>query len=1643
MVLGINTVQADCPTGTINAAATTDLGSGNTPRYVVEVSGIGRLMKNKTGSSAWSLSSGHLTTGSSTFALQTYESVTSIIVYGSGTGSNRTLSKVEVGTTTGNYATVTATAYTDGSDDGKFTTSGEEDHMRIDFDSEVAANSYVAITFSGNVNISSVEFVCAGPPCTPRTLSFAPAALSPTVGVATALPTANASAGTGGITYKMDGSALTAGQVSSYTFSDENAHTYSASIAASDGYCAASANMTITASAAVLTPQSITATVSASTAVANGLTTITLGNSGASGTGAVTYTITAPDATVSHGTSFVVNQVGTYTITASIAADATYAAATSASITVTGTACTANTVTLTLTSTSLDLDASETATLTAASATSGGAVTIGGTAGLTAVGQTFTPSTTGSFTVTGTVAASGSYCPSTATQTIAVTSASAPVCATYTATRSSATAATGVYSPVTFCSFTGFNSSVNTDSNGKLGSNGKYMGLTGNSFVAGDVITLTFDKATDLGNGMHIFAGTTASAANLIKSWTDGFTSGAAGSLEYTLTAADATKINAAGGVYIVRSSDYNQNPYMASMEVKRCKVCTEAEPSVVVNSATASFNAGCSVNLPASNLTIMNASSVEYSSSNPSVAEVSSAGVVTGITAGTATITATAKNSCDQCAFGEVEVTVGAGASYIVDATATVPNATIPATINLQGTSLANPVTVTVPAGITVTYAGTPHAGAGSFVISAANVNAGAELTISSSTVGDYNLGFSTTTACGTLAKTTAVTVRNVPTLPCPVLGEATDLTYTGATLNWTKLADETYVSNYRIVYYLNGIPVATSYANKGDQSLLLAGLTEGTTYTFRVYALSSDENSYVSSVGCAAGSFTTPEHPAVSSTACVSEGFESLTSAAAKPAADVENLTEIYTGSNMQQTNTFALPSGVWTLYWYQGGIGGSTYHGGSNAIRLSKNGTAGADGGYLIMPSVDNPVQFTFYVKNESAFGRSNLKEDAGLKIKIGSNVITSGVFVDDVEIPTVTRTEGNSMTSGDFTTLSSASDGCIDEDGNIKLFDTDDWHKISLDITSTSVVTIQLIDHGSRSHMWLDDFTVSCAAMEMTVTPAVTGLNYVPGLGPSDAKPFVLTGTGMPLSAGSGNVVMTATNGSYFEISTDGGSTFTRTASYNIPYNTPDFTKTLYVRLKDGLAEGSYSDNFTFTAANYTKQAPTMTAKGSVTSTISTIACGVTDKIAYLSAQDGSYTDRIVSEAWTASDASSGVTGFMLATNSTLTSPAIYDAANVQLEKLTFYYQPESGGNNTFSYRIYDGTSLVKSGNNDECTKKTAYPISIDISNVTITDYLRVEIFQGAKKAAEIWDMMVTASGKKDLSFSEPTMSLSTSQGCVSDAKMFKVYGTCLDEDSKVIVSANVDGKYEFSLDGSSWVDNSIEYTYAGEYSTRGTAFYVRIADDAPGGSSVDEIYATNNGKGKSIAYIVGDVTSSSSISPADGSVINITSTKNGEQVAVIPIVAGKLCNDLVVSTSCAGVTISDCYNGTFGSTATYSAVDSTRAIYLKFTPGSVASCTITMTSGASISSTFTVNFNANTITSPGHFDVNMAEAKDLTSSKFEFSLSDPAYEDFHAKTSFEAGDLVNTTLFVRNKAGVLPGDSETFTFGSKSVTITAQ
>ena len=142
--------------GTITAAATTDLGNGKTPRYVVEQEGVGRLMKNKTGSSSWSLTnSTYLQTGSNLFALQTYNKITSIVITGYGKDSDRTFSKLEVGTATNNYAEVTATGL------GTLTSTASDQTITITPSSPIAANSYVAITLSGNINIKSVTLVSA------------------------------------------------------------------------------------------------------------------------------------------------------------------------------------------------------------------------------------------------------------------------------------------------------------------------------------------------------------------------------------------------------------------------------------------------------------------------------------------------------------------------------------------------------------------------------------------------------------------------------------------------------------------------------------------------------------------------------------------------------------------------------------------------------------------------------------------------------------------------------------------------------------------------------------------------------------------------------------------------------------------------------------------------------------------------------------------------------------------------------------------------------------------------------------------------------------------------------------------------------------------------------------------------------------------------------------------------------------------------------------------------------------------------------------------------------------------------------------------------------------------------------------------
>ena len=166
------TVSNSPCTATLDLSSGTyfDLGSGS-PRYYDSVAGVGRIFKNATGSSTFSISTivagqcasygtKFFTSGSSTFAFQTYKAISKFILYGSGTGTGRTLSTVQVGTTTSNYAAITATAT--GSGDNQFTTQDVCDTMTIVPASSIAANSYVLLTFSGNINLYKIDYTLVG-----------------------------------------------------------------------------------------------------------------------------------------------------------------------------------------------------------------------------------------------------------------------------------------------------------------------------------------------------------------------------------------------------------------------------------------------------------------------------------------------------------------------------------------------------------------------------------------------------------------------------------------------------------------------------------------------------------------------------------------------------------------------------------------------------------------------------------------------------------------------------------------------------------------------------------------------------------------------------------------------------------------------------------------------------------------------------------------------------------------------------------------------------------------------------------------------------------------------------------------------------------------------------------------------------------------------------------------------------------------------------------------------------------------------------------------------------------------------------------------------------------------------------------------
>jgi uncharacterized repeat protein (TIGR02543 family) len=151
-----------------SSTSTTDNGKGVTPRYTISFDG-GVLMKNNTGSSAWSAENMtindetvyYLVTGSSTFTFKTTNAITGFRIYGSaGTGSNRTISSIKTSTTTSDYSAILYSA------NNGITSKSAIGSTYVSC--VVAANTYVEVTLSGNIYLTELVLLAGTSPTTTK-----------------------------------------------------------------------------------------------------------------------------------------------------------------------------------------------------------------------------------------------------------------------------------------------------------------------------------------------------------------------------------------------------------------------------------------------------------------------------------------------------------------------------------------------------------------------------------------------------------------------------------------------------------------------------------------------------------------------------------------------------------------------------------------------------------------------------------------------------------------------------------------------------------------------------------------------------------------------------------------------------------------------------------------------------------------------------------------------------------------------------------------------------------------------------------------------------------------------------------------------------------------------------------------------------------------------------------------------------------------------------------------------------------------------------------------------------------------------------------------------------------------------------------
>jgi hypothetical protein len=982
-------------------------------------------------------------------------------------------------------------------------------------------------------------------------------------------------------------------------------------------------------------------------------------------------------------------------------------------------------------------------------------------------------------------------------------------------------------------------------------------------------------------------------------------------------------------------------------------------------------------------------AASGAWTSSNTSLATVSSTGLVKGITAGTVTIT--------------YKTTTGCTATKELQVVAPQPKITTPTTpleftscaadrvsqtLAITGVELIDVVDITITGTHKAQFAVSPASIQG---VSAMN-GTDNEIQIvytggPSSTLHNANLVLSSSQA-------TSVTI--------PLQGNTTNC----YTLTTTIVDGKgTIAKSPNLTKYPEGSTVTVTATPDGEYNF--AGWSGDASGSNATITVTMDANKTVEA------SFLKEVAPV----SCISEDFELLTDAGNCPTSSEESpVTVVRSGSSCSDPYYLALNGGVWKGTNIR--METSSPHSGSVALRVD---------GSLTLPPAEMPMRLEFYAREGNKSDLPNSTNNYGIVVKQDGVAITSGIYIDDV---LMTTTEYG---------IKVASGNALRPGGEIQLLTTSKWYKVTVELQQKASSVID-ITYTTSSRVMVDDVTVYCNPMNLTAEPSAYGLDYILDLGPSAERTFTVAATALPVKSGT----VTLSNLGDFEVSFDGGTTW-QSGTATFDFSSTSFTKAGKVRMKAGLPIGEYTTDVSLSATGYSKTNPTLTFAGKVTLTMSTLNCDDVIDIQSLKCTDMKKTDLEVKADWTGTSISEGNTGFIIAKAASFTSPSIA-VDQYQLHQLTLSAQPTSSGSGRLlQVSIFDGTTLVKSFTSEDLQEKKPYSITVDLSDIVVKSMMKIQLYANGQNI-EVWDIKTTATAKKTLQFDPASLEgFISSEGCPSEAKELKIFGKCLDDDSSIDFSS---ANYEFSIDQTTW-GNSIPYS--GEFPVAGIKVYARQKASAPAGALYEPIVVKNGTKGETTLYVTGEVSAAAQMTPAAGEVFTAEVVSGKTKRLAIPISDGQLCEDLVVTSTCAR--ISDCDDiNTFTNSVTYAKDATNRVIYVEVEEG--MNCTINLNAGSGFDRTITVkgsaapsagglNLGSSVAEAPGSVSVSSSGGTDavtVESTKFDFSVGNPAVGDFSPQTSFTLNNM-NGTLYIQPKATTMAGDSEAVVISVGSTTLT--